>query len=216
MLILKLLPRLIMYRLLIAALLLVSASVAQACVRPAMPDAASRSLPVNAIDQYLLDQAVRAEVNYYRCLNGRRALAAADTSFSGVARDHSRWMASTGKLSHKSNVRGRSTLSQRVRATGYLPRYASENLAMLPRYRFAGQKFYIVNGAQCRFAGRNGGTIPPRSYASLARDVVRMWMESPGHRRNILDNKARQLRTAAVVGQGRFCGDVWVTQNFIG
>ncbi len=205
-----------MYRLLLAAILLVASTASYACVRPAMPEAASHDLPVNEIDQGLLDQAVRAEVNYYRCLNGRRALGAADRSFSGVARDHSRWMAATGTLSHKSNVRGRSTLSQRVRAAGLRSGYASENLAMLPRYRFGGQKFHVVNGAQCRFAGRSGATIPPRSYETLARDVVRMWMESPGHRRNILANKARQLRTAAVVGQGQYCGDVWVTQTFVG
>ena len=43
-----------------------------------------------------------------------------------------------------------------------------------------------------------------------ARSIVRMWMESPGHRRNILDRTFRYLG----VGVGGHSGKLWSTQVF--
>ncbi|MBT8455074.1 MAG: hypothetical protein KJO15_03130, partial [Alphaproteobacteria bacterium] len=54
------------------------------------------------------------------------------------------------------------------------------------------------------------------SYATLAREVVTMWIDSPGHRRNILDRNVTAMSTGAAVSQSRACGDVWLTQIFVG
>ncbi|HWJ68362.1 MAG TPA: CAP domain-containing protein [Nocardioides sp.] len=42
------------------------------------------------------------------------------------------------------------------------------------------------------------------------RDVVRAWMQSPGHRRNILDCRLRDLGVGVVLRDGQ----LWWTQNF--
>ena len=39
----------------------------------------------------------------------------------------------------------------------------------------------------------NGPPIPPHTYSSFAQDLVESWMESPTHRRNLLDTQARYL-----------------------
>jgi uncharacterized protein YkwD len=133
-----------------------------------------------------------------------------------VAYEHSFWMASTGKLSHRNAIAGKRTLGQRVKAAKVQIRHASENIAMLPRYRFGAERFVIRNASRCQFAYSNGKTVSAHSYASLSREVTRLWMASPGHKRNILDRRARRVSSVAVFGNSTNCGRFWITQNFVG
>lgn len=50
--------------------------------------------------------------------------------------------------------------------------------------------------------------IPLRTYAELARSVVNGWMNSPHHRRNILDPKLKSMATS-----GRISKDAYKTQR---
>ena len=182
----------------------------------AMPAPAERTaVPGRGIDRDLLDAAFRAEVNRHRCARGLPALAPA-APMARQAQTHSRWMAEAGKLSHTSTVRGRRKLMDRLRASGLRFRTGTENIGMVPRYRIDGGRFRVLDAGACRFATAAGKALPPHSYASLARHVVAMWMNSPGHRRNVLDPQVRRVATAAAPQPAPHCGRVWLTQNFIG
>ncbi|MEO0653955.1 MAG: CAP domain-containing protein, partial [Pseudomonadota bacterium] len=68
----------------------------------------------------------------------------------------------------------------------------------------------------CIFADRQGQQIPPHSYASLAQRVVTLWLDSPGHRRNILAPNVSAMAAGTAFSQSDTCGDFWITQVFVG
>lgn len=173
-------------------------------------------VPQHRIDQPLLDAAVRAEVNYHRCLAGLSKLSPAEETLVKVAASHSKWMAETRKLSHKSTVTGRSSLRDRIRSANIRIRAGSENIGMVHRYQIDGQSFRILDANTCTFASYQGENLPAHSYASLARHAVGLWMTSNGHRKNILDPRVTRVSTAAAFGEGQYCGQFWLTQNFVG
>lgn len=182
-----------------------------------MPSRATETIvPERGIDQDLLDEAIRAAVNDIRCSRGMKPLAPASDRLVESALAHSDWMANNGTLSHIGGARGRATLRQRITSAGQVARRASENVAMTPRFRTGSKPFYIVDRRACVFADAGKRKIPPHSYASLARHTVQLWMESPGHRRNILDRKARRMSAAAAFSPSDACGSFWLTQIFVG
>ncbi len=86
-----------------------------------------------------------------------------------AAQAHATFMAVNGIMGHVGS--GGSTMSQRVKASGYTACFAAENVAY-------GQ--------------------------STAEEVMQAWMNSPGHRRNILDGRARDAAVASAIdGAGR-------------
>lgn len=194
---------------------LVAATAASACTK-SMPQGAGQALVPGQIDQAMLDAAVRAEVNYHRCRAGLRPLGPANSALVQVAAAHSKWMARSGKLSHRSNVSGKASLKDRIRAANIRARAGAENIGMVHRYRIDGQRFRILDSQQCRFASQSGDPLPAHTYASLAQHAVGLWMGSSGHRRNILSPRVTQVSTAAAFGNGQYCGRFFLTQNFVG
>ncbi len=190
---------------------------AQSCARD-LPKTAQKSIvPAGKINQTLLSQAVRAEVNYHRCRAGLPAVARAGKGLAREAYGHSTWMAKRQTLSHQSSVSGRATLKQRFRASGLKVRAGSENIGMVHRYRVDNRRFQIVDARQCKFRLSNGQPLPPHTYASLARQIVDLWMKSPGHRKNILDRRVTKVSTGVAFDpRAKYCGRYWLTQNFIG
>lgn len=199
-----------------AALLLTSAA-AEACTRNIPARAAEIVVPTSRINQALFDDAVRVEVNFHRCRAGLPPVADAGSGVASVARGHSDWMASRQILSHKSTVPGKASLGQRIKSAGVSFRTGSENIGMVHRYQIDNRRFRILDSGSCKFSTYEGQPLPAHSYASLARHIVQLWMDSPGHRKNILDRNVR--RTAVAVAfdpRAEYCGRYWVTQNFIG
>lgn len=200
-----------------AALLLALPTTADACARKVSKAAAQTVVPASRINQKLLGDAVRAEVNYHRCRVGLAEVANAGTPLAKEARNHSRWMAKSQQLTHRSTVPGRASLKQRIKASGLPFRTGSENIGMVHRYQIDSRRFKILNASQCKFSTQKGQPLPAHSYASLARQIVDLWMDSPPHRRNILDRQARKVSTAVAFDpNAKYCGRYWLTQNFIG
>jgi len=199
------------------ALSCVVATASEACSRSVSAKAAKTVVPQTRINQSLLDDAIRAEVNFHRCRAGLPRLSEASRSLSSVAEKHSKWMARTQQLTHKSTVAGASTLQQRVKSAGVRFRTGSENIGMVHRYQIDNRRFKIVDSNTCQFRTNDGQPLPAHSYASLARHVVSLWMNSPAHRKNILDNRVRKMTTAVAFDpNAQYCGQFWLTQNFIG
>lgn len=200
-----------------AALLFALPSTADACTRQVSKAAAQTIVPASRINQKLLSDSVRAEVNYHRCRAGLSSVDSAGAPLAKEARAHSRWMAKKQQLTHRSTVPGRASLKQRIKASGVNFRTGSENIGMVHRYRIDNRQFRIMNANKCQFATYEGQALPAHSYASLARHIVDLWMNSPSHRRNILDRKARKVSTAVAFDpNAQYCGRYWLTQNFIG
>lgn len=188
---------------------------AATCARSVPQGADQVAVPARDIDQPLIDAAIRAEVNFQRCLQGMEPLSPAER-LRNAALGHSRWMADSAKLSHRSTRPGRKTLSQRVRSAGLDFRYVAENIAVVHRYRVDGRQIQVIDKSQCKFAAREGDIVSPHSYASLAQHAVKLWMRSPSHRRNILSKRAAFTGTAVGFSRDpRFCGKFWLTQNFL-
>ena len=88
---------------------------------------------------------------------------------------------------------------------------------MVHRYRIDNKRFKILDGNSCKFAGYDGTPLGAHSYATLARHSVDLWMNSPGHRKNILNRKVRKTSTAVAFDpNAAYCGRFWLTQNFVG
>ncbi len=198
-----------------AAMLFALPSAADACSRSVSKKAAQTIVPTGKINQDLLDSAIRAEVNYHRCRAGLPKVGDAGNGLAKQAKKHSRWMARNQQLTHRSTVPGAATLKQRVKASGVKFRTGSENIGMVHRYQIDNRRFKIKG--QCQFATYEGKSLPAHSYASLARHAVNLWMNSPGHRKNILDRKVTKMSTAVAFDpKANYCGRFWLTQNFIG
>lgn len=166
-----------------------------------------------AFDQRLASAAILAEVNAVRCAQGRRPLDDRSGLVS-VAVDHSRWMAQARRMAHRSGVPGRNTLRDKLDAAKLRYRRGAENLAIVPFHAFFGSRFGIEG--RCRFRSTTTGALIPRhTYASMARELVSVWMASPGHRRTILS--ARYSRAGAGVAldaTAEHCGRIYATQLF--
>jgi uncharacterized protein YkwD len=192
-------------------------NIADACSRSVSSKASTTIVPTGRIDQDLLDDAIRAEVNFHRCRAGLRQVGDAGNGMSQQARKHSQWMAKTQQLTHRSTVAGSATLRQRVKKAGLKVKAGSENIGMVHRYQIDNRRFKILSSSSCQFATYEGQSLPAHSYASLARHVVDLWMNSSGHRKNILDKKVSKVSTAVAFDpKAQYCGRFWLTQNFVG
>lgn len=199
------------------ALLTSMPTFADACSRSVSKEAASTVVPSKSINQALLDRAIRDEVNFHRCRAGLGKVGDVGLGLAKQAQKHSQWMAKTQQLTHRSTVAGASTLRDRFKRAGVKYRTGSENIGMVHRYQIDNRRFKIVDAGSCKFATHEGKALPAHSYASLARHAVTLWMNSPGHRKNILDKKVSSVETAVAFDpQAKYCGRFWLTQNFIG
>lgn len=173
-------------------------------------------VPESRIDHGLLDAAIRAEVNYHRCRAGLGAVAYGGGGLTSIANTHSSWMAKTKKLSHFNTIGGLKSLGERVEASGIGYRTASENIVKVHRYQLDNRRFKTIDRGQCKFAA-NGVLVSRHSYASLARHAVDLWMNSPAHRQNILSPEVNRMVVGiAHAPSRRYCGEYWLTQNFVG
>ncbi|MCV6591708.1 MAG: CAP domain-containing protein [Silicimonas sp.] len=200
-----------------AALIFSLPSAADACTRTVSKKAAQTIVPAGRINQSLLDSAIRNEVNYHRCRAGLQKVSSAGNGLVKQAAKHSTWMARSQQLTHRSTVPGLATLKQRVKKAGVKFRTGSENIGMVHRYQIDNRRFKILNASSCQFATYEGQALPAHSYASLARHAVNLWMQSPGHRKNILDRRVTRMSAAVAFDpKAQYCGRYWLTQNFVG
>jgi uncharacterized protein YkwD len=193
-----------------------SVNIAQAKCAVQRVAGAEKTISSKQINQALLDAAILAEVNYYRCKHGLRKLAPA-RGLRKQASKHSLWMARSGKLSLKATKGSARTLTSRLKSSGRKFKTGAENIGVMRLYNIDGRRFLIRSSGQCVFTTPSGKPLGRHSYRSLAQLAVREWMESPGHRKNIL------LRNASHMGSGggirpnaRHCGAVFLTQIFLG
>lgn len=178
----------------------------------------------NHIDPENLDYTLLADCIIYHTNRARRANdlreCCPDQALTTVASAHSREMARKGYFSHTSPVKKNRTLDHRLKNAGiFLPGTTfGENLGVdfilalseVPYYRekHRGHTYY--------YNYKTKEKIKPQTYRQFARTMVKNWLASPGHRKNLLD--ARFTRIGIGVAAGRYKGHaaLYVTQNFQG
>lgn len=151
-----------------------------------------------AFDEALLAAAVFHETNRVRRQLGLAELrpsAQADTA-AGI---QAAIIAIRNDLRHEHPLPTYTTAADRVRSTGLRAREVAENLARVSIYDTGGQEQMVIKrrgGREVFIDPRTGREAPLHSYASLAAEVVQRWMNSPGHRANIVNPRVDVLGCA--------------------
>jgi uncharacterized protein YkwD len=147
----------------------------------------------------LLDAAVFHETNRRRTRNNLPPLGYND-SVRQAADLQARLMKQYSSVSHENPSEPKyKTLQDRLASVGLRPRFAGENVALTFGLQYeSGRPFYIrtENGQKIFSATPDGPPMPPHTYLSFAKELVTQWMQSPGHRKNILHGEPKFLGTA--------------------
>jgi uncharacterized protein YkwD len=146
-------------------------------------------------------------------------LAAAQTAGTWQAQA----MAQSGEVSHvDSRDPNHRTLEDRIRAVGIVYRFIAENVAMNFAVEYEPRRPFFTrrgpNGETIFSYAGNGPPLAYRTYAALARAVVTQWLNSPGHRRNLLAREPQYLGCAAAFGlrdHSQGLGNVYCSQVFV-
>jgi uncharacterized protein YkwD len=89
--------------------------------------------------------------------------------------------------------RKKRTPNDRARIAGILNPYLAENIATAFGLEYEQDRDVVAKGPGKFSYPNKEELIPPRTYLSVADALLKSWMNSEGHRRNILSDKALQL-----------------------
>ena len=149
---------------------------------------AQKRIDMNAIDYPLLHAAIFYETGRQRALNGLQPFKHSP-ALESAAKGHSDDMVRLNFFSHHSPVMGKGSLAQRLALVGVSNASSAENIS----YNFgieyeSGRGVFSPeqNGGYFSYEYR-GKPIESHTYLGLARAALRGWMNSPGHRKNILN-----------------------------
>lgn len=158
-------------------------------------EAIYQSIPFEKVDYPLLQAAIFYVTNEERRKVGLPTFTS-DHPLRQAAQGHAEDMVNYGFYSHTSQIRIKRTLLDRLRLQGVNAPFFGENICSThgllyqpgrkvnPPYP-AGQFTYAFT--------KSREVIPPHTYISFARSVVKLWMDSPGHRKNILNPQFTSL-----------------------
>jgi uncharacterized protein YkwD len=124
---------------------------------------------------------------------------------------HSSDMASRDFFSHRGgHLFSHTSVSDRVHSAGLSTSAVAENIAMYPVFA------QILTRYSTSIAGVKTQSVESShySYEEMAARVMQEWMQSPGHRRNILDPTLNYLGTGCAVGMHDSFPYVYCTQDF--
>lgn len=160
---------------------------------PATPfalECAGRPIDPQKVDHEFLAAAIFQETNQRRREN-RLPLLRRDVRLDAAARMHAADMARDDYLSHTNpHRRDRRTPSDRAHLAGFKFRFLAENVATHFAIQYAsGRTVYPVPVGTGYSYRPDGPPIPRHSYRSFAAALLDQWMNSPGHRRNILSDE---------------------------
>jgi uncharacterized protein YkwD len=193
--------------LILVALSLCMAGICRAPKQQVRSTAATTAIAAESFDAALMTRLVHEYTNRER---SRRRLAPFDylLQLQQVAEAHSRDMAEKHYFSHKSpGLFNKADLAERLRSASVSAVNYAENIAMLPiSENYVGRP--RSDGRGYDWEANN------RTYDQLARAAVDLWMNSAGHRRNILNESLTSLGVGCWIGTQRGVPYVYFTQDF--
>jgi len=177
-----------------------------------------QTIAFDQIDYPLLHAAIFFVTNEARVKNKRQPLTFA-LALERAAYHHSKRMVEQNFFSHENPFdKTRQTAQQRAQLAGIKNPMLAENIATHFGIQYqANAPIYLVDPLKGTFSYEYGGPlIPVHTYLSFAEAIVKQWMDSPGHRENILNRQALQLGCGAYFYYGEFHNmpKFEATQNF--
>lgn len=158
------------------------------------------------IDYSLLHAAVFYVTNEYRVQNQLKPFQYA-TKMELVAAGHAADMVKYNFYGHQSKIRNKRKLRDRFQIQGLNPVMIGENISSTAalQYEYGRKVERPQSPGVFVYQTSKSEIVPMHSYISYAREIVRLWMESPGHRANILNPSFTYLGTgSAVYGEKSF------------
>ena len=178
-----------------------------------------QTIGFNKIDYPLLHAAIFFVTNETRVKNKRPPLRFA-LELERAAYHHSKRMVEQNFFSHENpRDQARKTSQQRAELAGIKNPMLAENIATHFGIQYkANAPIYPVDRLKGTFSYTpDGPLIPPHTYLSFAEAIVKQWLDSPGHRANILHREAVQLGCGAYFYHDRAFHNMpkfKATQNF--
>lgn len=150
---------------------------------------------ISNIDSNLMSAALFYATNKARVLNNVQPLKYSDV-LRKAAYLQAYYMVKKNYFSSISPLSKLKTLKQRIKKFGKYFGVAVENIAMEYGIKYdSGKKYFTRN--ERNFYYENGQRIPLHTYISFAEKVIKQWMKSPPHRKNILDPVFKRLGAGA-------------------
>ncbi len=167
-------------------------------------------ISAGGLDCDLLSKLVLEETNRYRASRGREPLLAFRPLMT-AAQDHALAMADGQFLSHQNpKDRSQRTLTDRIKRVGLQPSAYAENIAM----NFS-VDFRPVIARSRKGRKTKAPDAPEQSYRSLAQCVSQQWINSRGHRENILGRSYDRIGLGfATAEDSTGCLRVYCVQTF--
>ncbi len=131
---------------------------------------------------------------------------------------HSEDMYKKDFFSHENPYEKRKrTPEDRAKIAGILNPFIAENIAQVFGLQYTSDTDVTIRGPGKFSYKPSGDLIPPHTYLSFADMLVNEWMNSPGHRKNILSKDAVQLGCGVYLYRDKKFNDMptfKATQNF--
>lgn len=172
------------------------------------------------IDYKLLNAAIFYVSNEQRKKNVRAAFEYSP-ELEAAAAAHSYDMSTQHFFSHTSRVKGKAQVKDRLNLQGIENTSMGENIAKSFLLVLESNESYRPPQSDLepfRYA-QSGDVIPYRTYLDFAKDVVASWMQSPGHRKNLLNKAFTRLGCGTYIDLQQSFDQVPMiisTQNFSG
>jgi uncharacterized protein YkwD len=142
-----------------------------------------RSLARDDFDGPLLARAIFGATNRVRAEHGLRSLGSS-ADLDSAADEQASHLVMIAGVEHTNPFPGEATAAERVARTGLEAQAVGENALMMPA------------------APPPGAADPGYTYSTYAAFLLQTWMDSPGHRANILRRGFQFLGCAARLGRG--------------
>lgn len=160
---------------------------------------ANATIDFNKVDYPLLNAAI-----FYVTSKERKQLGMRPFKYSErceqAAFGHAQDMVTYDFYSHNSTVNGKETLRDRLDLVGISETYSAENIINTFGIQYQSGKPVFTpaqNGGPFFSYTKAGTPIPNHTYLSLAKAVVEVWFNSPGHRKNILNPEFNYMGAGA-------------------
>lgn len=159
-----------------------------------------QNLDPKDIDYPLLHAAIFYVTNEYRQAHGLKSFQHSH-QIELAAAGHAADMAKFNFYSHTSKIRNKRHLRDRFQIVGLNPVLIAENISSTAgiRYEYGRKVNRPQSPGQFTYMTSKQEIIPQHTYISYAREIVELWMKSPGHRKNILNPTLTQMAAGSAV-----------------
>lgn len=159
---------------------------------------ASSKINPDSLNTSFLEALIKTKIDSVRFVNNKQALSDNDT-LKKAATDQVNYVKKKKQLTHFQNKdKKKYDIGDRVAYYGFKNTYVGENLAYT----------YIFT----KINNRKGGTYINTTYKDLADDIVKLWVKSKGHFKNMIDYK--YIKTAVAVSYDKKTKIVYAGQVF--